>query len=99
MVGKVTPAYMQELKEFIIAVSLKDPRRLTAAAQRMGFFLPDADIRRIEQAIGLLFDRFWGMTVNDLSNVDFTEMYSFAVQFRDLLSHLPFQIPDVRSTS
>jgi predicted unusual protein kinase regulating ubiquinone biosynthesis (AarF/ABC1/UbiB family) len=93
MVGKVTPAYMKELKEFIIAVSLKDPRRLTAAAQRMGFFLPDADVHRIEQAIGLLFDRFWGMTVNDLSDVDFTEMYSFAVQFRDLLSTLPFQIP------
>ncbi len=93
MVGKVTPAYMKELKEFIIATSLKDPRRLTAAAQRMGFFLPDADVRRIEQAIGLLFDRFWGMTVNDLSDVDFTEMYSFAVQFRDLLSTLPFQIP------
>ncbi len=93
MVGKVTPAYMKELKEFIIAVSLKDPRRLTAAAQRMGFFLPDADVRRIEQAIGLLFERFWGMTVSDLSDVDFTEMYSFAVQFRDLLSTLPFQIP------
>ncbi|MCL5273189.1 MAG: AarF/UbiB family protein [Chloroflexi bacterium] len=93
MVGKVTPAYMKELKEFIIATSLKDARRLTAAAQRMGFFLPDADVRRIEQAIGLLFERFWGMTVNDLSDVDFTEMYSFAVQFRDLLSTLPFQIP------
>jgi predicted unusual protein kinase regulating ubiquinone biosynthesis (AarF/ABC1/UbiB family) len=93
MVGQVTPAYMKELKEFVIATSLKDARRLTAAAQRMGFFLPDADTRRIEQAIGLLFDKFWGMTVSDLTDVDFTEMYSFAVQFRDLLSTLPFQIP------
>ena len=93
MVGKVTPAYKKELKEFIIATSLKDAHRLTGAAQRMGFFLPDADVRRIEQAIGLLFERFWGMTVNDISDVDFTEMYSFAVQFRDLLSTLPFQIP------
>jgi predicted unusual protein kinase regulating ubiquinone biosynthesis (AarF/ABC1/UbiB family) len=93
MVGAVSPAYMKELKEFIIATSFKDARRLTAAAQRMGFFLPDADTRRIEQAIGLLFDRFWGMTTSDLTNVDFTEMYSFAVQFRDLLSTLPFQIP------
>ena len=93
MVGAVTPAYMKELKEFIIATSLKDARRLTAAAQRMGFFLPDADMHRIEQAIGLLFDKFWGMTVSDLTDVDFSEMYSFAVQFRDLLSSLPFQIP------
>ena len=93
MVGAVTPAYMRELKEFIIATSFKDARRLTAAAQRMGFFLPDADTRRIEQAIGTLFDRFWGMTVSDLTDVDFGEMYSFALQFRDLLSTLPFQIP------
>jgi predicted unusual protein kinase regulating ubiquinone biosynthesis (AarF/ABC1/UbiB family) len=93
MVGQVTPAYMKELKEFIIATSLKDARRLTAAAQRMGFFLPDADTHRIEQAIGLLFDKFWGMTVSDLTNVDFDVMYSFAVEFKDLLSTLPFQIP------
>ncbi len=93
MVGTVSPAYMRELKEFIIATSLKDARRLTAAAQRMGFFLPGADTHRIEQAIGLLFERFWGMTVSDLTDVDFGEMYSFALQFRDLLSSLPFQIP------
>ncbi len=93
MVGRVTPEYMQELKEFIIAVSLKDARRLTAAAKRMGFFLPGADTARIEQAIGLLFDRFWGMTVTDLKDVEFDEMYTFAVEFRDLLSSLPFQIP------
>ena len=93
MVGSVTPEYMRELKEFIIATSFKDAHRLTMAAQRMGFFLPDADTRRIEQAIGTLFDRFWGMTVSDLTDVDFGEMYSFAVQFRDLLSTLPFQIP------
>jgi predicted unusual protein kinase regulating ubiquinone biosynthesis (AarF/ABC1/UbiB family) len=93
MVGRVTPEYMRELKEFIIAVSLKDPRRLVAAAKRMGFFLPDADVTRIEQAIGILFDRFWGMTVDDLKDVEFEQMYSFAVQFKDLMSTLPFQIP------
>lgn len=93
MVGRVTPEYMQELKEFIVATSLKDARRLTAAAKRMGFFLPGADTARIEQAIGLLFDRFWGMTATDLKDVDFDEMYTFAVEFRDLLSSLPFQIP------
>ena len=93
MVGRIAPEYMQELKEFVIAVSLKDPRRLVAAAKRMGFFLPDADVYRIEQAVGLLFDRFWGMTATDLRDVEFDEMYSFAVEFRDLLSTLPFQIP------
>jgi predicted unusual protein kinase regulating ubiquinone biosynthesis (AarF/ABC1/UbiB family) len=93
MMGRVTPASMRELKEFIIATSLKDARRLTAAAQRMGFFTPEADTMRIEQAIGGLFDKVWGMNMNDLTNVEFDEMYSFAVQFKDLISSLPFQIP------
>ncbi|BCX05130.1 MAG: ABC transporter [Candidatus Roseilinea sp.] len=93
MMGRIPPAFMQELREFIIAVSLKDARRWTAAAQRMGFFLPEADLSRVEQAVGALFDRFWGVAVNDISNVEFGEMYAFATQFRDLLSDLPFQIP------
>jgi len=93
MMGRIQPAFMHELREFIIAVSLKDARRWTASAQRLGFLLPEADIVRVEQAVGALFDRFWGTAVNDLSNVEFDEMYTFATQFRDLLSDLPFQIP------
>jgi len=93
MMGRIPPAFMHELREFIIAVSLKDARRWTASAQRLGFFLPEADLGRVEQAIGALFDRFWGTAVNDLSNVEFDEMYAFATEFRDLLSELPFQIP------
>ena len=93
MVGRVTPANMQELKEIIISTSLKDARRMTAALQRMGFFIPEADTLRIEQAIGGLFDHMWGRTLTDLQNVDFDQMYDFALQFRDLLSSLPFQVP------
>ncbi len=93
MVGSVTPANMRELKEIIISTSLKDARRMTAAIREMGFFTPEADTVRIEQALGGLFDRMWGRSMTDLQNVDFDEMYDFAMQFRDLLSSLPFQIP------
>jgi predicted unusual protein kinase regulating ubiquinone biosynthesis (AarF/ABC1/UbiB family) len=93
MMGRIPSAFVHELREFIISIALKDAHRWTASAQRMGFFLPEADLPRVEQAIGLLFDRFWGVAVNDLSDVDFDEMYTFATEFRDLLSELPFQIP------
>jgi len=93
MMGRIPSSYVQELREFIIAIGLKDARRWTASAQRMGFFLPEADLTRVEQAIGTLFDQFWGVAVSDISHVDFNEMYSFATEFRDLLSSLPFQIP------
>jgi predicted unusual protein kinase regulating ubiquinone biosynthesis (AarF/ABC1/UbiB family) len=93
MMGRVTTNMGKELKEFIVAVALKDSRRWTLAAQRLGFFTPEADTTRIEQAVGTLFDKFWGMGMNDLTNVEFDEMYNFGLQFRDLLSDLPFQIP------
>jgi predicted unusual protein kinase regulating ubiquinone biosynthesis (AarF/ABC1/UbiB family) len=93
MMGRIPSAFVNELREFIIAIALKDAHRWTSSAQRMGFFLPEADLPRVEQAIGTLFDRFWGVAVNDISDVDFDEMYAFATEFRDLLSELPFQIP------
>ncbi len=93
MMGRVQPAMIKELKEFIIAVGLKDARRWTLAAQRLGFFLPDGDLTRIEQAVGALFDKFWGMGMNDITNVDFGDMFQFSQQFKDLLSSLPFQVP------
>lgn len=93
MMGRVQPENMRELKEIIIATSLRDARRMTQAMQRMGFFTPDAAVPRIEQAISVLFDKVWGMAMNDLTNVEFGEMYNFALQFRDLLSSLPFQVP------
>ncbi len=93
MMGRVLPENMRELKEMIIATSLRDARRMTQAMQRMGFFTPEADTNRIEQAISALFDKVWGMAMNDLTHVEFDEMYTFALQFRDLLSSLPFQVP------
>ena len=93
MMGQVLPENMRELKEIIIATSLRDARRMTQAMQRMGFFTPEADVNRIEQAISTLFDKVWGMAMSDLTNVEFDEMYNFALQFKDLLSSLPFQVP------
>ncbi len=93
MMGTLPPTFVKELREFILAITLKDAHRWVMSAQRLGFLLPEADLVRVEHAIAQLLDRFWGVTVSDLSNVDFNEMYAFAQEFRDLLSSLPFQVP------
>jgi predicted unusual protein kinase regulating ubiquinone biosynthesis (AarF/ABC1/UbiB family) len=41
-----------------------------------------------------VFDRFWGMSMSDLRQVDRAEMVSVAYQLRDLLLDLPFQVPE-----
>jgi predicted unusual protein kinase regulating ubiquinone biosynthesis (AarF/ABC1/UbiB family) len=40
-----------------------------------------------------LFDRFWGMSMNELRKIDHREMYQFAAQFRELMYEMPFQLP------
>jgi predicted unusual protein kinase regulating ubiquinone biosynthesis (AarF/ABC1/UbiB family) len=40
-----------------------------------------------------LFDRFWGMSMNELRKVDQREMRQFAMQFRELMYEMPFQLP------
>ncbi len=93
MMGRVDATLMRELRELILGVALKDPGRITGASQRMGFFLPGADMARIELAISLTFERYWGKTMDDLTSAGFGEIFAFAMQFRDLLFTLPFQIP------
>jgi predicted unusual protein kinase regulating ubiquinone biosynthesis (AarF/ABC1/UbiB family) len=40
-----------------------------------------------------LFERFWGMSMSELRNVNHREMRQFAMQFRDLMYEMPFQLP------
>jgi predicted unusual protein kinase regulating ubiquinone biosynthesis (AarF/ABC1/UbiB family) len=55
--------------------------------------LPSADLKLLEQAEAQMFDRFWGMSMTELRNVDHREMRQFAMQFRELMYEMPFQLP------
>lgn len=93
MVGRVPTLMGEQLREILLSLALRDARRMVQAYQKLDFFLPGADLRRVEEAIGLLLDRFWGMSMEELAQVDYVEMHSLALQFRDLLFELPFQVP------
>ena len=41
-----------------------------------------------------VFDRFGGMSMGDLREIDHAEMMSFGLQFRELMLNLPFQLPE-----
>ncbi|MGZ9226665.1 MAG: AarF/ABC1/UbiB kinase family protein, partial [Anaerolineales bacterium] len=40
-----------------------------------------------------IFDRFWGMSMGELHKIDHREMGQFAMQFRELMYEMPFQLP------
>ena len=93
MVGRIPPSIADQLEEIILALALRDPHRLVGACEKLGFILPSADLERVEEAVALMLDQFWGTSMEQLTRIDHTQMREFASEFRDLLFELPFQVP------
>lgn len=93
MVGHLTPEIVAGLRETLIALTTRDAHRLVQSYQRLGILLPGADLDRIEQASRAAFDRVWGMSMAQISSMQFSEMAALGREFSDLLFSLPFQVP------
>jgi len=93
MVGHITPAVKAQLRELVIALGTRDPARLVSAYQRLGFLLPGADLALIERATTRVLDRFWGISMGELAQLDYEAVRDLLRDFRELLYDLPFQVP------
>ena len=94
MVGRVTESTREGLRDLAIAVGTQDLERLMRAYQELNILLPSADLERIMQAEAMVFDRFWGKSMRELTQIDHREMREFAREYRDLLYEMPFQVPE-----
>lgn len=94
MVGRMPDRLMEGLREAVISIGLQDSPRLVKSYQTLGVLLPSANLKLLEEAGAQLFDRFWGMNMNELRNIDHTEMMKFGLQFRELMLNMPFQLPE-----
>jgi predicted unusual protein kinase regulating ubiquinone biosynthesis (AarF/ABC1/UbiB family) len=94
MVGRVPENLRKGLREVLIAVGTQDAPRLVQSYKTLGVLLPSADLKLIEMASTQLFERFWGMSMADLRNMDHAELMRFGLQFRELMLDLPFQLPE-----
>jgi predicted unusual protein kinase regulating ubiquinone biosynthesis (AarF/ABC1/UbiB family) len=93
MVGHVPQTAREGLREAVIAVGTQDPARFVSALEKLGFILPGADLKLIEEAEAKAFERFWGKSMSELQDFDHRELMDFADEFRDLMFEMPFQIP------
>jgi predicted unusual protein kinase regulating ubiquinone biosynthesis (AarF/ABC1/UbiB family) len=93
MVGTVPENLRDGLRELLIGVGTRNATKVVGAFQTLDVLLPSADLKLLEQAESQLFDRFWGMSMNELRSVDHREMRQFALQFRELMYEMPFQLP------
>lgn len=94
MVGQVPDDLRAGLRDLVIATGLRDSARLVAGLTRLGVLLPTADLGSIEAAVEQVFDRFGGLRMDELQQIDPEELVRFGLQFRELLLELPFQVPE-----
>ncbi len=93
MVARVPESIKDSLRELVIAVGTRDASRVVKTYQMLDMLLPGADLKLIEQVEAQAFDRFWGMSMQELRSVSPDEIRKFAHQYRDLLLSMPFQVP------
>ncbi len=93
MVGSVPGGLRDGLRDLLIGVGTRNAAKVVESYQTLGVLLPSADLKLLEQAETQLFDRFWGMSMSELRNVNPREMHQFAMQFRELMYEMPFQLP------
>jgi predicted unusual protein kinase regulating ubiquinone biosynthesis (AarF/ABC1/UbiB family) len=93
MVGTVPENLSDGLRDLLIGVGTRNASKVVASFKTLDVLLPSADLKLLERAEAQMFDRFWGMSMNELRSVDHREMAQFAMQFRDLMYEMPFQLP------
>ncbi|MDF1478114.1 AarF/UbiB family protein [Leifsonia sp. H3M29-4] len=94
MMGEITDSLRSGLRDFILAALARDGRALIHSMERLGVLLKSADTEELERAMTALFDRFGGMGVAELQQVDPRELRTFALQFGETVRSLPFQLPE-----
>jgi predicted unusual protein kinase regulating ubiquinone biosynthesis (AarF/ABC1/UbiB family) len=90
MVGSLTTRMKRSMKEMFLAFIVRDSRSLVHALSQLGFVDEGANLASIERAMALLIERYHGMTLGEVSELDIAEMVQDVLY---LLYGQPFHIP------
>jgi predicted unusual protein kinase regulating ubiquinone biosynthesis (AarF/ABC1/UbiB family) len=93
MVAVIPESLRGAMRDVAIAVGTRDAHRMVQAYYDAGVLLPGADRQRIEQLHEVLFARFGGVRMGQLTGVAMQQATSLMNEYRDLLYDLPFQFP------
>ena len=94
MMGQVPENLRAGLRDLVIAAGTRDGARMVKGLTNLDALLPTADLALIERATMQVFDRFGGLSMDELRDIDHAEMMRFSLQFRELILDLPFQLPE-----
>ena len=90
MVGSLTKNMKRFMKDMFLAYITRDSRTLVHALSQLGFIDEDANLASIEQAMSLMIERYHGMTLGEVSELEISEMVH---DVGYLLYGQPFHIP------
>ncbi len=93
MVAVIPESMRGAMRDVAIAVGTRDARRLVQAYYDAGVLLPGADRQRIEELHDVLFARFGGVRMGQLTGVAMQQAAFLIREYRDLVYDLPFQFP------
>ena len=93
MVGKVPPNLRAGLREMAIGIGTQNPDRMITSFQMLDVLLPEADTERIKELIVTEFERSGGKSMAELQQIHFDEMRELAIEYRDVIVDMPFQMP------
>ena len=90
MVGTLTREMKRSMKEMFLAFLARDTRSLVNALVKLGFIGQGADLATIERVISLLLERYHGMTLGEMRELDLAEVLR---EIGHLLYGQPVRIP------
>jgi predicted unusual protein kinase regulating ubiquinone biosynthesis (AarF/ABC1/UbiB family) len=93
MVAVIPERLHSALREYVIGLGTRDAARVVHSYVSAGVLLPGADLRRLEEALAEMLERFWGVRLGNLREVALAEAGHLLSEYRDLLYAAPFQLP------
>jgi predicted unusual protein kinase regulating ubiquinone biosynthesis (AarF/ABC1/UbiB family) len=90
MVGSLTQHMKRFMKDVFLAYITHDSRSLVHALFQLGFIDEGANLASIERAMSVLIERYHGMTLGEVSELDMSELVEDVAY---LLYGQPFHIP------
>lgn len=93
MTGTLTKEIADGMVSTLYSVLTRDAEGLVQSYRKLGFILPGADTDRIVAATNAAFDQVWGLSMEEIRSVDYTQVMDLADEVGELLLSMPFYIP------
>lgn len=90
MVGSLTKSAKQSLKNLFLGFLANNPALMAEALDRLGFIGEGANMAAIQRGIGLVLERYHGISLGQARDLDFSDVAS---ELEGLLYGQPFRIP------